>query len=182
MQENQIIRAVVDVLTGKVIYEFTIQVRKVKPVLPPKLTIWEKLKGVKPPTAPEPETERTFQIFPAVVVNQYRIAASALSLPVDLFDDPTRMLAYVPAHLKTMVYIIAAAVQNNEEEPDPELIRFFELNLDNPDIVQILSASLQGTHMQSFLSSILLMQGEATILTSEGSPTDGSESIASHIE
>jgi hypothetical protein len=175
MEDKQIISAVVDTLTGKVLYEFTIKVRRVVPVEQPKRSLWDKIMR-KPVLIPsEPETERTFQIWPAVAVNQYRIAGAAVKLPVDLFEDPTKMLAYVPEHLPTMIYIIAAAIQNDYCEPEKEQITFLEKNMDNLDIAQALAASLQGANMQAFTTSILLMQGEAMILTNEGSPIDGSE-------
>ena len=175
MQDSQIIQSVVDTLTGKMTYEFTVPVRVVEPFVEPKRTLWDWIcnKPVEP--MKEPETERTFTIFPTVVINQYRIAGKALSLPADLFEEEEKMLAYVPEHLPTMVYIIAAAVQNNHLEPDPELITFFERNLDNIDIVQILVGAMAGTNMQSFLTSIVLMNGVAKILKPETSPIDGSE-------
>lgn len=180
MKDNQIIQAVVDALTGKVIYEFTIKVNHVEPVVKPKRSVLDWILRKPLPASPEPEIERSFHIKPCVVANQYRISAKALSLPVDLFEEEEKMLAYVPEHLPTMVYIIAAAVQNNYLEPDPELITFFERNLDNLDIAELLVASLQGTNMQSFLTSIVLMNGIASILKPKTSPIDGSGLIASH--
>lgn len=181
MKDNQIIQAVVDTLTGKVIYEFTIRVNHIEPVVPTKQSFLDRVLRRPAPTDPEPETERSFQIRPCIVANQYRISAKALSLPVDLFGEQEKMLAYVPEHLPTMVYIIAAAIQNNHLEPDPALITFFERNLDNLDVVELLVASLQGTNMQSFLTSIVLMNGTAKILEPKSSPLDGSGLIASHI-
>lgn len=180
MKDNQIIQAVVDALTGKVIYEFTIRVNYIEPISQPKRSFLDKILRRPAPTDPEPERERLFQIRPCVVTNQYRISAKALSLPVDLFEEQEKMLAYVPEHLPTMVYIIAAAVQNNHLEPDLDLITFFERNLDNLDIADLLVASLQGTNMQSFLTSIVLMNGMAKILEPKSSPLDGSGLIASH--
>lgn len=173
MEESQIITGVVDVLTGKMTYEFTVKVRRVLPVEQPKRTLLDKLLRKPLPALVEPETERHFKIYPSVVINQYRIAGKAVSLPKELFDDATKMLAYVPVHLPAMCYIIAAAIQNNDLEPDPELISFLEKNLDNADIMQILGASLQGVNMLDFSSSIILMNAEAAIL--EMSPKDGSE-------
>lgn len=178
MENNNVIQAVVDALTGKVIYEFTVKVNYLEPR--PKRKFLDRILRRKLQQSPEPEKERSFKIRPCVVANQYRISAKALSLPVDLFEEQEKMLVYVPEHLPTMVYIIAAAVQNNYLEPDPELITFFERNLDNLDISELLVASLQGTNMQSFLTSIVLMKGTAKILEPKSSPLDGSELIASH--
>lgn len=169
MIENDLISSAVDALTGKMIYSFTLRNK-----LPEnsKHTIWDWL--MRRPMA-ETVLERKFDIYPAVVANQYRIAAKALSLPKDLFDDATMMLAYVPDHLPTMVYIIASAIQNTYEEPEAELIEYIERNADNIDIAQALGASLQATNMQSFSISIVLMNGTATFLKPKASPLDGSE-------
>lgn len=186
MKDKQIIQGVVDVLTGKMTYEFTVPIRVIEPVIqpepviPPKQSLWDRIMGKpKPeiiwPDVIEPETERSFTLYQSVVINQYRIAGKALSLPNDLFEEEEKMLAYVPQHLPTMCYIIAASVQNNYKEPDPELIKFFEYNLDNVDILQILVASMQAANMQSFLTSIVLMNGVAKILEPKTSPQDGSE-------
>ena len=171
MTDNQIITAAVDALTGKTIYEFD-----VVNLNPSKRTLLDKL--LRKPLAPQ---SRHFVIKPTVVANQYRIASKSLSLPVDLFEDQSKMLAYVPQHLPTMIYIIAAAITNTRDEPSSELIAYLEDNLDNLDVLQILAASLQSANMQSFLISITLMNGLAKILTTSVNPLDGSELIASHM-
>lgn len=170
MTDNQIITAAVDALTGKTIYEFD-----VVNINPSKRTLLDKL--LRKPLAPQ---SRRFVIKPTVVGVQERIAASALSLPTDLFEDQSKMLAYVPEHLPTMIYIIACAIENREEEPDSELLHYLKWNLDNLDVLQILAASLQQANMQSFLISITLMNGLAKILQVSVNPLDGSELIASH--
>ena len=174
MQDTQIIQSVVDSLTGKMIYQFTVPVRTPESPLAVKRSLWDWLRR-KPVPVATVETERTFTIYPTVVANQYRIAGKALGLPTELPDDESGMLALVPEHLSTIIYIIAASIQNNHLEPDAELITFLERNLDNVDIAQILAASMQGANMQSFLISIVLMNGTATILTPKTSPQDGSE-------
>lgn len=174
MRDYDIISSAVDALTGKQIYSFTIKNKNPQTV---RRTIFDWL--MRKPMA-QPTLERKFDIYPSVVANQYRIAAKALSLPKDLFDDATLMLAYVPDHLPTMVYIIASAIQNTFEEPEADLIQYLERNADNIDIAQALGASLQATNMQSFSISIVLMNGMATFLKPKASPHDGSELIASH--
>lgn len=180
MTDNQIISAAVDALTGKTIYEFDVENRSYKFIPTPKQTTWQRLLR-KPIVEPiQMEKSRHFVIKPTVVGVQERIAASALSLPTDLFEDQSKMLAYVPEHLPTMIYIIACAIENREEEPDSELLHYLKWNLDNPDVLQILAASLQSANMQSFLISITLMNGLAKILQVSVNPLDGSELIASH--
>lgn len=171
MHENQIIRAAVDALTGKVVHSFTLRNRVLELK---RRSFFQWLLRRKNKVV----FERTFNISPCVVANQYRIAAKALTLPIEVFEDYATMLRYVPEHLPTIIYIIAAAITNTYEEPDSELIEYLERNLDNEDVLEILSASLQATNMQSFLTSIVLMNGVAKVLKT--SPQDGRELIASH--
>jgi hypothetical protein len=181
MEDKLIIKSVTEALTGKQLYEFTVKVKFVEPVPEPTpLSFLDRIRGKQQPAPVQPETERHFTIYPCVAVNQYRIAGMAVTLPTDLFEDQTLMLSYVPEHLQSMIYIIAAAIQNNYKEPAPELITFLERNLDNIDIASLLMASLQATNMQSFMTSIVLMNGMAKILMPETSPLDGSGLIASH--
>ncbi|WP_114937578.1 hypothetical protein [Mucilaginibacter endophyticus] len=175
IEENNIISGAVDTLTGKLLYKFTVKVRHIEAMKIKPPTLWDRIRGINGEVEALPELERSFEIWPCVAVNQYRIAGVAVTLPSELFENSTDMLAFVPEHLPKMIYIIAAAVQNDYREPDPELIQFFERNLDNIDIVQILSASLQAANMQSFLTSIVLMNGVAKILKPKTSPADGSE-------
>ena len=186
MTDNQIITAAVDALTGKTIYEFDLVNRTYKfiPTPPdPKRTVLDKVffrPIIKAEVPTQMEKSRHFVIKPTVVANQYRIASKSLSLPVDLFEDQSKMLAYVPEHLPTMIYIIAAAITNTRDEPNSELITYLEDNMDNIDVLQVLAASLQSANMQSFLISITLMNGLAKILQVSVNPLDGSELIASH--
>jgi hypothetical protein len=182
MEDKLIIKSVVDELTGKMVYEFMVKIKVVEEVPAAALSFWDKLLRKPKPIPVQPETQRQFQIYPCVVVNQYRIAAMAVTLPDDLYDEEALMLAYVPEHLPKMLYIIAAAIQNNYKEPDPELITFLERNLDNIDISTLLMTSLQATNMQAFMTSIVLMSGIAKILTPQTSPREGRELIASHTE
>lgn len=167
MEDKNIISAVVDALTGKVIYKFSVPVRYI-----PERSLFDRL--LRKPN--NQEKERHFEIWPCVVANQYRIAGKAITLPTELYEDSTKMLLHVNDHLPTMVYIIAAAIQNDHLEPAADLIQFIERNFDNEDIYQALLASLQGQNLQSFLNSIVLMNAQAEILDpKKTSPVDGSE-------
>lgn len=154
MTPNQIITSAVDALTGKPLFKFTLQTK----VLPKYDFIdWWLRK-------PRPQAQREFEIHPCVVGNQYRIAAKALTLPQELFEEASDALSMVPEHLPTMVYIIASAITNSHLEPPASLIQYLERNMDNLDILEALGASLQATNMQSFSTSIVLMRGMKKIL------------------
>lgn len=170
--DNKIISGAIDSLTGKLLLTLNIPVRWL-----PKVPWWRRLfKKVKE------ENFRTYEIWPCVVANQYRIIGKALSLPNEVYSDANLLFPIFEQHQRTMVYIIAAAIQNNHLEPEKELITFLERNLPGEDILTALQASLQQVNMQSFFDSIVLMNGLVKIVSPEtkSSPLDGSELIASH--
>ena len=180
MEDIKIIQGAVNALNEESIYEFTVRVVDVEPVIQPRRTLWDRITRKPLPTPIEPETHRTFKIYESVVSNVYRIAGKAVSLPIDIFEEEEKMLAYVPEHLPTMIYIIAAAIQNNHKEPDAELIRFLERNLTNSAVAKLLVSAMFNTNMQAFLISIVSMQAMASIVKPKTSPIDGNELIASH--
>ncbi|RYF26555.1 MAG: hypothetical protein EOO42_01250 [Flavobacteriales bacterium] len=172
-EENKIISAAIDTLTGKLLFTLKIPVR-----WKPKRKWWQLFKNKND------ETVRVYEIWPCVVANQFRIAGKALTLPAEIFDDANLLFPIFEQHQKTMVYIIASAIQNNHLEPDKKLIEFLTNNLPGEDIFNVLQASLQSVNMQSFFDSIVLMNGLVKIVSQsqKSSPLDGSELIASHTQ
>jgi hypothetical protein len=192
MEEKQILKAVADTFTDKPLYEMVVKVRVVEePEVivtpePAKRSFWDKLLGkplpvpTAPATMPEPERERMLTFYPAVVANQYRIAGEASLLPSTIYVDQSLNLSLIPEHQKRMVYIIAAALQNNHLEPDNSLIQFIERNFTGEQLREALTASFQTLNMEAFTDTIVLMKGIVNIL--QTSPQEGSELIASHTE
>lgn len=173
MTENRkIISAAIDTLTGRVLFTLRIPVRWT-----PKRKWWDFRKR-------KVETERVYEIWPTVVCNQFRIIGKALTLPDEVYEEATQMFPLFAEHQRTMLYIVAAAIQNNHLEPDSELILFLERNLPGEDIYEALHASLQQVNMQAFFDSIVLMKGTVNIVSprEKASPLDGSELIASHTQ
>lgn len=175
MQDNQIIQKSVSILNDDLIHEFDVVIRE--PVMPivSRRTFWDKLTKKTIPDISQPETVRHFEIYEGSVATVLRISGKAGTLPVDLFEEEEKMLAYAPEHLPTMIYIIAAAVQNTAKEPDPELIKFFTENLTNKAVARLMAAALLSTNMPDFLTSIVSVQWMASILKPKASPLDGSE-------
>lgn len=180
LQEQNIYPAVTATLNEKPKYEITIPLTVLPE--PPKRTILDRIMR-KP--VPEPETERTFVIYPCKVCNMYRVAGVAARLPSEL-KGGTYSEVYLPlihAHLKDVVYVVAAGIQNNREEPAPDLIRFIEDNFDAIDLFNTLQPVLENVNMEAFFNTIVLMKGAVDILRpkkEKTSPKDGSELIASH--
>lgn len=182
MEEKNILSAITDTLTGKPVYKLTVPVKWLPLTPKPKRSFWDWLTRKPLPEQPEVETERTLIFAPCVVANQYRVAGAAAQLPEELFEDQSYNLRLLSEHQPTIVYIIAAAIQNNHLEPEQELITFIERNLDGLDLVNALVASFQSLNMEAFTNSIVLMRGTVTILKLKTSPDDGSELIASHMQ
>lgn len=174
-EENKIVSAAIDTLTGKLLFTLNIPVRWT-----PKVVWWKRLFKRKV----EQEKFRSFEIWPCVVANQFRIVGKALTLPKEIYDEPNLLFPIFEENQRTMLYIVASAIQNNHLEPDPGLITFLERNIDGETILTALQASLQQANMQSFFDSIVLMNGLVEIVSpsqTKSSPLDGSELIASHI-
>ena len=173
-EEDKIVSAAIDTLTGKLLFTLNIPVRWM-----PKVPWWKRLFKRKVVQ----EKIKSFEIWPCVVANQFRIVGKALTLPKEIYDDANLLFPIFEENQRTMLYIVAAAIQNNHLEPDPELIKFLENNIDGETMLTALQASLQQANMQSFFDSIVLMNGLVEIVSpsqTKSSPLDGSELIASH--
>ena len=195
MTEKEIIGRAADALTEKAKFSITIPVSwypelpTPEPLPIPKITFVDKiLRKTLPVIAPDPlpelETERELVFYPCKVANMSRIARTALLLPEEMLSEELNA-AVLPliadgSHLDNMIYIIAAAVQNNHMEPSNDLITFIKMNMDHEDMFLCMHQAFGSLGMQSFLNSIVLAKGTITVLKPEASPQDGSESIASH--
>jgi hypothetical protein len=179
MEDKFILKSITDTLTGKKVHEFTVPIR-----VPGTATyirsFWDKVLFRKGDLV-KPETSRTFEIWPCVVKNMYRVAGNSALLADNLHDDHSENIKLVNDNMPIIAYIVASAIQNNKFEPAPELVEFLEDNMDAEDMYKALQAAFDNAGMQSFSNSIVLMKGTETILKIKTSPNDGSELIASHI-
>ena len=173
MKDNKVLSDIASTLTGKPRAEVTI------PIAPRPVPRWKKycyrlLRKRIPQTS---QKHRKFLIYPCKVGNMYRIAGRAALLPEEMRDGTlsAAILPLINLHLKDMVYIIAAGIQNNHQEPEPDLMEFIEENFDAEDLYQTLFPVLENMGMQSFLNSIVLAKGTVNILRPVTSPADGSE-------
>jgi len=185
MQDKEILSGVADAFTDKPKGTITVQIRK--PIMPeqpptpeqPKYTWLDRLLGKpKPnPVLPEPiqpELERTITIHPCVVANSARIAGRLVLLPEEIKQGGMNeiMLPLLAAHQQDITYAVAAGVQNDRHEPQPDLIAFIEDNFDQWQLYEALHYTIEALGLQSFLNSIVLGKG-VTILNP--SPADESE-------
>lgn len=161
-----------ETLVGKEPFSITI------PIDQPKRSIWDWI------TRKPIIKDRNFTINSCKVGNMFRIASKALTLPDQIAkgDLYQVLLPLFQEHLTTIIYIVAASIQNNKHEPDRELISFINDNFDHEDLYTCLTYSLDNVGMDSFLNSIVLVKGTIQVLKPKSSPLDGSELIASHIQ
>jgi len=171
MQEELLLSAMAQTLVEKPKYTFTIQIAK------PKRSFWQWL--LRKPV----ELSRDFMITPCKVENMARVAGSAVLFPKDI-SEGTHAEVTIPLmleHKDRMVYLVAAAIQNDDKEPSASLIRFLSSNCDSIDLMEAVSQSLDGLELTAFLNTIVLAKGSVNFLK-PASPIEGRELIASHTE
>lgn len=166
-EDRKTISEAAENLFDKDVFTLTVKVREQIA----KRTLLDRLSGKELPT------ERVFVIKPATVGTMLRIASKAVLLPETIFDGPeaSTILPLIHNHIEDLVYIVAAAIQNNKHEPDHELIEFIKNNFDAKDLFDVLGPTLKNIDMASFFNSIVLVKGTERILLPKSSPLDGSE-------
>lgn len=182
MSNKEIYQNVANTFTEKPKFTITVPISWLPDAPTPepiKQSLFDRLfkgRAIQTPVTP-PETERTFTIYPCKVANMARIAGASVRLPDEIVTGTLAetVLPLIHEHLPTIVYVVAAGIQNNHEEPSEELIKFIERNFDNDDLYACLDPVLENVRMQSFLNSIVLAKGTEKILKPKTSPNDRSE-------
>ena len=173
MEEKELLQGVSDTLTDKPKLTFTVEVKH--------RTFWDKLLR-KPNT-------RTFTIKSTVVANMYRVSARSLRLKeelVKLIDlsknsanaDIGVTMQLINDHLDDIVYVVAAVIQNDAEEPKASLKNFIRNNFDAEDLMNVLLPTLGSLNLPAFLNSIVLVKGTQGILKPKTSLKEPEEMIA----
>jgi hypothetical protein len=186
--EDKIISASVDTFLEKAKYTLTVPLlepithyREQEPIYKEQ-SVWDKLlrkpKEVIPhdPEIDWIETERSFTIYPCKAANMARIARAALTMPTEIQGD-TKAEAYLPlidTCMDTVLYVVAAGIQNNQHEPDPELIQFLRNNCDAIDLLHAAYYVMENVNMESFSNTTVLIRGAISIIKKTG-PIDRSE-------
>lgn len=173
MNEKQTLQAVAETITDKPTLSFEVEVKR-------RHWLDRLLRRNK---------ARQFTIRPAVVGTMLRISARAIQLHEELTDairldtgkataDMGATMQLVHAHMADVVYIVAAAIQNDCEEPSERLQAFIRQNFDAEDLVQVLLPVLAGLNLQGFLNSIVLVKGTEGVLRPKTSLKEAGEMIA----
>lgn len=162
--EDKIISASVDTFLEKAKYTLTV------PLLTRKRTLWDWIRR-KPA-----ETERSFTIYPCKAANMARIARAALTMPTEIQGDTSTFQSIPLIHecMDTVLYVVAAGIQNNQHEPDPQLIEFLRNNCDAIDLLHAAYYVMENVNMESFSNTTVLIRGAISIIKKTG-PIDRSE-------
>lgn len=103
----------------------------------------------------------TYRLRKVKVMNRERMALKGFDLPKNI-NDGTYLLQKVfelsVKHTDTIVYCAAVALQNDENEPNEELIRALKMT-DDEFLFKILDKSIALIDIQNFLNSIVLLAG-----------------------
>lgn len=95
------------------------------------------------------------------VGNMYRISSKLILIPDDIASQDVREALFKTnaLHSDKIVYIIACAIQNDENEPSKALIKFLTYHLDYNVIPDILDIIFTQIHAKGFMKSIILLKG-----------------------
>lgn len=142
----------------------------------------ERLKFWRTATKVIGNTEIELVFTPPYIGTMYRIANRALDLPEFIAGDYVidAMLPVIKNNMDDVLYIIASALTNEKKEPSRAVIEMLRWGLKYEQIYECFSSILSDEDMQSFLNSIALVRGAASILKPKVNPVDGSGLIASH--
>lgn len=108
-------------------------------------------------------SKRVFEIKPQRVVNVYRIAGRVVKLDVDgIFANTDRigsLMRTMAVHGEDIFYIVAAAIQNDSNEPSKKMINIVKNEFEMQDILTVMQIAVSNYNITAFLSSIALMTG-----------------------
>lgn len=116
-------------------------------------------------------SKRIFDIKPQRVVNIYRIAGRAVKIDTGmLFQTEDRigsMIDVIHRHGEDIFYIVAAAIQNDHNEPSEKMIDIVKNEFEMNDILEVLKVAVSNYNITAFFSSIALIVGVDALNTNE---------------
>lgn len=171
-EEKEILKKVSETVTEKPLLTFDVDIKPTGDFK--KLHQWLIDRKLRP-------SKRYFIIKPQRVGNVYRIAGRAVSFNVDgLIDDKGNIpdeLDKVGVLIKLMVdygqdifYIVAAAIQNDDQEPSEALIKIVRNEFEMLDLLKVLRVAVGNYNITAFIHTIALITGVDALKT-KVSPT-----------
>lgn len=105
--------------------------------------------------------KRILTIYPISPGNVIRVASKVILIPDDILNQDVIKILFNGSyeHGDKLIYIAACAIQNDENEPTEELVKFLKYKTSNKIISEILDDVFFQLDTQSFIKSIILMRG-----------------------
>jgi len=100
-----------------------------------------------------------------MVSNMARLAKAALLLPDAVFGAMLKdmTLPYISENIEHLIYIVAAGIQNNHNEPTAELIDFVKTNFNHEQLLHGFNYTMDQMGMQSFINCLVIARGAEVI-------------------
>lgn len=130
----------------------------------PKVTFLDRLK--KKAAEPVLEDAREF-VFDTMAVGKIgKVVDKIIGMPDELYGDSPAELAIdvVEKYYKDMVYIVAAASFRRNEEPNPELLEFIEMNFTFDMLREGAQIAVTQIGFDAFLNCLMIFKGTSNIL------------------
>lgn len=177
ISENEITGASVDIFLEKAKYTFLIPLSE--PVITYKPQLWWQKWLRKPKQVQSQETERSFTIYPCKAANMARIAGVALSLLEDVNTGiaPDKRIQLVNNQITNMLYTAVAGIQNNQHEPDPELIQFLRNNCDAIDLCRAAHYIVENENLAPLFQHFNLDKKESDNLKNKADKSNKADKI-----
>lgn len=121
--------------------------------------------------------KRVFVIKPIYLGTLVRVSKLILSLGIKLPDKNSDTASLMEAnyqaiadHSYTMAEIVALAIQNNRQSPDPKLIAFVMNNFTAREMMTVLTVVLRQMDLKNFMSSIISVRGLNVLVSQTAAP------------
>jgi hypothetical protein len=132
----------------------------------PALTWWDKVL-IKYGRKQKPKEFHEFEIRPMLVGNRYRISTRVEGIPEEVLKTDFVKLLMTPAYITIGIYCAAVGIQNDEHEPDEELLNIIRYQFDDTDLFHALDKIFKTIAVKDFINSIILMKGTSVLNVQE---------------
>lgn len=114
----------------------------------------------------KPKGTLSFDFKVSKVVNTRRIAKVINTMPTELLGGTLTDMAlpHVYDKIDDIIYVIACAIQNNQNEPTAKLISILRNNLDHDDMIEAYNVSIAQMGLDSFIQCFIIIRGAGKVL------------------
>jgi hypothetical protein len=119
---------------------------------------------------------KAYRLTPLRSGNRLRVSKAVLRIPGGLVmaDKQTMMkdmLTVLVDHLDTVAYVVAVALHNQRQEPDPAFIEEVKWEFSEDELLAIALLVLSRSGVENFMNTIILVRGLDVISQKEMSPS-----------